>query len=43
MSGGGASKGVLETVSRPECLDPVDYSFLFLSSLEDAQLGCKIM
>jgi len=35
--GGGPNQGVLEVISRPECSDPIDFSFLFLSSLEDAQ------
>ena len=35
--GGGPNQGVLEVISLPECSDPIDFSFLFLSSLEDAQ------
>ena len=30
-------EGVLEAVSRPECADPIDFSFLFLASLDDAK------
>jgi len=30
-------EGVLEVVSRPECADPIDFSFLFLASLDDAK------
>ena len=26
-----------EVVSRPECADPIDFSFLFLASLDDAK------
>merc|ERR1711953_1275507 len=33
----GTSSGVLSVIARPECSDPVDFSFLFLSSLEDTQ------
>merc|ERR1711990_1102659 len=34
---GGASSAVVSVIARPECFDPVDFSFLFLSSLEDTQ------